>query len=136
MIHLRVQFERGGASLPRLFPSHITEDMLRLLFRPASEISRFNPEEFLFVIRVLKCENNRICWGFASYPLISRIYYNKHMEYQNILAFTTRHEFRKWLEENSSVESECYLFLTRGKPVLLCAFRLFSHPYGYFRFIV
>ena len=39
------------------------------------------------------------------------------MEYQNILAFTTRHEFRKWLEENSSVESECYLFLTRGRPV-------------------
>ena len=39
------------------------------------------------------------------------------MEYQNILAFTTRHEFRKWLEENSSVESECYLFLTRGSPV-------------------
>ena len=53
----------------------------------------------------------------ASYSAISRIYYNKHMEYQNILAFTTRLEFRKWLEENSSVESECYLSATRGKPV-------------------
>ena len=84
--------------------------MLRCSFRPTSEISRLNPEQFLFVAPVLKCENNRICWGLASYPLISRIYYNKHMEYQNILAFTTRHEFRKWLEENSSVESECYLF--------------------------
>ena len=36
------------------------------------------------------------------------------MEYRNIPAFTTRYEFRKWLEENLYVESECYLFLTRG----------------------
>ena len=47
------QLERGGASLPRLFPSHITEDMLWSPFRPAAEICRFNPEELFFVIPVL-----------------------------------------------------------------------------------
>ena len=61
-------------------------------------------------------ENDRVCWRLVSYSAISRIYYNRHMEYQNVLAFTTRLEFRKWLEENSSVESECYLSATRGKP--------------------
>ena len=40
-------------SLPRLFPSHITENMLRCSFRPASEISRIDSEEFFFVVQYL-----------------------------------------------------------------------------------
>ena len=43
----------GGASLPRLFPSHISENMFRSSFRPASEISRFDSEEFFFVVPIL-----------------------------------------------------------------------------------
>ena len=35
------------------FLSHITEDMLRSPFRPATEIRRFYSEEFLFVIPIL-----------------------------------------------------------------------------------
>ena len=36
--------------------------------------------------------------------------------YSNILNVSNRKEFRKWLEENCTVEKECYVVLKRGKP--------------------
>ncbi len=38
------------------------------------------------------------------------------MEYKNILQVKSRKEFRKWLQENCSVEKECYVSVARGKP--------------------
>ena len=61
----------------------------------------------------LQMKKERACAHIAAEKNLK----NLQQEYQNILALTTRHEFRKWLEENSAAESECYLFLKRGKPV-------------------
>ena len=36
--------------------------------------------------------------------------------YQNILNINNRQEFRNWLENNSSSEKECYVYVVRGKP--------------------
>ena len=39
------------------------------------------------------------------------------MEYKNILNVKNRSDFRHWLEENASVETECYVSLYRGVPL-------------------
>lgn len=39
------------------------------------------------------------------------------MEYKNFLKIKYRSDFRRWLEENASVEKECYVSLYRGVPL-------------------
>ena len=38
------------------------------------------------------------------------------MQEENILNINSREEFRKWLEENSTKEKECWIKVKRGKP--------------------
>ena len=70
---LKVKYKRCGASLPRLFPSHITEDMLRSTFWPASEIRRLDSEEFLFVVPVLNPRRFQSSGGTSYFLPIRRI---------------------------------------------------------------
>ena len=37
--------------------------------------------------------------------------------YENILNIKTRQEFRKWLQEFSGIEKECYVFIKKVKPI-------------------
>ena len=62
---------RGGASLPRLFPSHITEDMLRSPFRPAFEICRFDSEEVFFVVPILHAADFQIIFRWEKLVILS-----------------------------------------------------------------
>ena len=39
------------------------------------------------------------------------------MEYKNILNIKNRSDFRLWLEENATVEKECYVPVYRGNPL-------------------
>ena len=62
---------RGGSSLPRLFPSHITEDMLRSPFRPAFEICRFDSEEVFFVVPILHAADFQIIFRWEKLVILS-----------------------------------------------------------------
>ena len=39
------------------------------------------------------------------------------MEFHNVLSVASRASFREWLSLHHATESECYVFVKRGRPV-------------------